>query len=167
MLSFKIRPATINDVPSIVEIRLGAITEEDISEFGVPENTLYTSIDKLKEMWNKDNLLNDGFEVFIAEEQGKVIGFIVFTMKGIDNIDNIVVAKKKHGKSVGRALVEYVERLAKSRDFDVIGTDTTENANGDVWKAYGFWRRLGYEDSGERLVTEYGFKVIPLVKKLN
>ncbi len=64
MLSLKIRPATINDVLSIVEIRLGAVTVEDISEFGVPENNFYTSIDKLKEMWNKDNLLNDGFEVF-------------------------------------------------------------------------------------------------------
>ena len=94
MLSLKIRPAIINDIPSIVDIRLGAVTEEDISEFGVPEDNLFTSIDNLREMWDKDNLLKDGFEVFVAENRGKVIGFIVFNMNGSDNIDNVIVAKK-------------------------------------------------------------------------
>jgi len=167
MSSLIIRPASIRDIPSIVEIRLGAVTVEDISEFGVPEYNFYSSIEKLQKMWDKENLLTDGFEVFVAENDGEVIGFIVFTMKGSDNIDNIVVAKEEQGMGVGRALVEYVEDLAKSRGFNVIGTDTTENSKGVAWRAYGFWRRMGYVDSGERLVTEYGFKVIPLVKKLN
>ncbi len=166
MLASKIRPATISDIPSIVEIRLGAVTEEDISEFGVPEDNLYSSITKLKEIWNFGNRLKDGFEVFVSEEQGKVIGFIVFTMKRDDNIDNIVVAKDERGKGVGRALVEFVEELAKSRGFSVLKTDTTENAEGVPWRAYGFWRKMGYEDKGVRLSTEYGFKVIPLTKNL-
>jgi GNAT superfamily N-acetyltransferase len=166
MLSLKIRPATVNDVPSIVEIRLGAVTEEDISEFALPEDNLYTSIEKLREIWAFENRLKDGFEVFVAEDQGKVIGFIVFTMKGSDNIDNIVVAKEKQGKGVGRALVKYVESLAKSRGFHVIKTGTTENSKGVPWTAYGFWIKMGYEDSEVRVPTEYDFKVIPLVKKL-
>ena len=117
MSSLIIRPASIRDIPSIVEIRLGAVTVEDISEFGVPEYNLYSSIEKLQKMWDKENLLMDGFEVFVAENDGEVIGFIVFTMKGSDNIDNIVVAKEEQGMGVGRALVEYVEDLAKSRGF--------------------------------------------------
>lgn len=62
--------------------------------------------------------------------------------------------------------VEYVEELAKSKGFDVITTDTTENAKGVPWKAYGFWKKMGYKDIGERLATKYDFKTIPLVKRL-
>ena len=103
----------------------------------------------------------------MAECEGKVIGFIVYNMKSVDdNIDNIVVGKDAQGKGVGRALVEYLEELAKSRGFLVITTDTTENAEGVPWKAYGFWRKMGYEDKGVRLPTEYSFKVIPLAKRL-
>lgn len=166
MLASKIRPATISDVPSIVEIRLGAVTDEDVSEFGVPEDSLYSSITKLREMWDFGNRLKDGFEVFVVEVLDRVVGFIVFTDKGDDNIDSVVVAKDQQGKGIGRALVEYVEDLATSRGFCVIRTDTTENVNGVAWKAYGFWIKMGYEDSGERVSTKYDFKVIPLFKKL-
>jgi GNAT superfamily N-acetyltransferase len=168
MLSLKIRPATVNDVPSIVEIRLGALTEKEISGFSVPGDNPYSSIKSLRKIWEDQNSLNDGSEVFVAELEGRVIGFVVYNMKSVDdNIDNIVVAKEEQGKGVGRALVKYLEKLVKSRGFSVITTDTTENAEGIPWKAYGFWKKMGYEDKGVRFSTEYGFKVIPLTKKLN
>ena len=166
MLPLKIRPATINDISSIVEVRVGALTVEELSGFVVPGDNLYSSVERLSEMWDKDNLLQDGFELFVAESRGRIIGFIVFTLKGEDNIDNIIVAKEEQGKGVGRVLVEHIEKLAISGGFDVLGTDTTENVNGVPWRAYGFWKRMGYEDTGERVPSEYGFKNIPLVKKL-
>ena len=168
MLSLKIRPATVNDIPSIAEIRSGALTEKEISGFSVPMDNPYSTIKSLRKIWNSQNLLNDGSEVFVAELEGKVVGFVVYSMKSVDdNIDNIVVAREEQGKGVGRVLVEYLEKLAKSRGFSVITTDTTENAEGVPWKAYGFWRKMGYEDKGVRFSTEYGFKVIPLTKNLN
>ena len=118
-------------------------------------------------MWDFDNKLKDDFEVFVAEVQDRVVGFIVFSIKGSDNIDNIIVAKDQQGRGVGRALVEYVESLAISRGFDFIGTDTMENANGVAWKSYGFWIRMGYVDTGERVSSDFNFKNIPFVKKLN
>ena len=119
-------------------------------------------------MWDTGSRLKDDSEVFVAVSDGKVIGFIVFNMNSCDdNIDNVVVAKKEQGKGVGRALVEYIEDLAKSRGMNAIKTDTTENAMGVPWKAYGFWKKMGYEDTGKRLPSDYDFKVIPLVKKLN
>ena len=118
-------------------------------------------------MWNKENNLVGGFEVFVAERDGQVIGFVVLNMDDPhDNIDNIVVAKEEQRKDVGKNLVEYVERIAKSRGFDTMTTDTTENVRGVAWKAYCFWKKMGYEDTGERLSTDYGFKVISLVKRL-
>lgn len=167
MTSLVIRPASVSDIPSIVEIRLGAVTEEEISGFSVPGNNPYLSIKSLIEIWNSQNLLKDSSEVFVAELEGRVLGFIVYNMKHVDdNIDNIVVARGEQGRGVGRALVGHVEELAKSRGFSVITTDTTENVEGVPWRAYGFWKKMGYEDKGVRLATEYGFKVIPLTKNL-
>jgi len=166
MPALSIRPASISDIPSIVEVRLGVLTDKELSGFSVPGSSLYYS--KLTEMWNTGNRLKDDSEVFVAVSDGKVVGFIVFSMKQCDdNIDNIVVAKKEQGKGVGRALVEYIEDLAKSRGMDVITTDTTENAKRVPWKAYGFWKKMGYEDTGKRLASGYDFKIIPLVKKLS
>ena len=167
MSSLVIRPASIRDVPSIVEVRLGAFSEEEISGFIVPGESLYASIEKLRKMWDRENLLKDGLEVFVAEREAKVVAFIVYNMKSPDdNIDNLVVAREEQRKGVGRSLVEFVEELAKSRGYDVMCTDTTENAVGVPWKSYGFWRRMGYEDTGERVATEYGFRLIPLQKRL-
>ena len=167
MSSLIIRPASITDIPSIVEVRVGAFTEEEVSGFIAQGESLYASIEKLREKWDRENLLKDGFEVFVGEDKGKVVGFIVYNMKSCDdNIDNLVVAKEERGKGVGRALVEYVEALAKSRGINVMRTDTTENSEGVPWTSYGFWRRMGYEDTRVRVATEYGFRVIPLVKNL-
>ena len=166
MPALSIRPASISDIPSIVEIRSGALTDKELSGFSVPGSSLYYS--KLTEMWNTGNRLKDDSEVFVAVFEGKVVGFIVFSMKQCDdNIDNIVVAKEEQGKGVGRALVEYIEDLAKSRGMDVITTDTTENAQSVPWKAYGFWKKMGYEDIGKRLTSGYDFQVIPLIKKIS
>jgi ribosomal protein S18 acetylase RimI-like enzyme len=168
MSSLVIRPALIEDIPSIVEVRLGAFTEEESAGFTIPEESPYTSVGRLYKVWKRGNLFRDGSEVFVAEREGKVIGFIVYNMRSLDdNIDNVVVAKEEQGKGVGKALVEYVERLAESRGYHVMRIDTTENAEGVPWKAYGFWRKMGFKDSGERVATEYGFKDIPLIKKLN
>lgn len=167
MASLVIRPASIKDVLSIVKVRLGAFTDKEVSGFIVPGESIYASIEKMRKMWDRENFLKDGFEVFVAECEAKVVGFIVYNMNSSDdNIDNVVVAKEEQGKGVGRALVEYVEELARSRGFSVIKTDTIENTGGVPWKAYSFWRKMGYEDNGKRVATKYGFKVIPLVKKL-
>ena len=162
-----IRPATIKDVLSIVNVRLGALTTKEISGFTASEYALYSSTKKLYKMWGRENVLKDGFRIFVAEENGKIIGFVVFKIeKNYGNLDNIVVDKTNQGKGIGRALVDYVERLAKSKGCNLVKTDTSENAMGIPWKAYGFWMKMGYKDTGERLYTKYDFKEIPLMKKL-
>jgi ribosomal protein S18 acetylase RimI-like enzyme len=162
-----IRPAAVEDVSSIVRVRLGAITEQEIKGFLAPEFALYSSIEKLRTNWDKENRLKDGFEVFVAEAEGKIVGFIVFKMKrNYGYIDNIVVAKEEQRKGIGRKLVAYVEKFAKSQGIYKMMTDTTENAEGNPWKSYSFWLGLGYEDTGERLPTNYDFKEIPLIKRL-
>ncbi len=59
----------------------------------------------------------------MAEREARVVGFIVYNMRSLDdNIDNLVVEKEEQGKGVGKALVEFVEELARSRGYDVIKT---------------------------------------------
>jgi len=167
MTSLVIRAAAVKDISSIVKTRLAALTDGEIRGFSAPEFATYSSTEKLRKVWNRENRLKDGFEVFVAEDEEKLIGFIVFKMeRDYGYIDNIVVAKEEQGKGIGRALVAYVEGITKSKSCYLMKTDTTENADGVPWKAYTFWTRMGYEDTGERLPTNYDFKEIPLVKRL-
>lgn len=167
MNSLVIRPASIRDIPFIVKIRLRTLTEEEIRGFAAPEFATTSSTRRMRELWKSGNRLKDGLEVFLAENEGKVIGYMMFKVKGDSGyIDDIVVTKREQRKGVGRALVAHAEVLAKSEGCRFNKTDTTENAYGVPWKSYDFWIRMGYKDTGERLHTRYNFKEIPLVKKL-
>lgn len=167
MTSLAIRAATVKDIPSIVEVRQAALSEDEIRGFSAYEFPSYYSDEELRKAWAEENKLKDGYEVFVAEEDGIMVGFIVFKLERDHGcIDNIVVARERQSKGIGRALVEYVEEIALSKDLYVMKTDTTENVIGVPWKAYGFWTRMGYEDTGERLPTKWDFKEIPLVKRL-
>ncbi|MCW4045087.1 MAG: GNAT family N-acetyltransferase [Candidatus Bathyarchaeota archaeon] len=102
--------------------------------------------------WSKENRLTEGFEVFMAEIEGKIVGFTVFKIeRDYGYIGNIVVARVRRRKGVGQALVAFVEDTAKNKGYNSVKTDTTENAEGAPWKAYGFWIKLGYEDKEKRL----------------
>jgi GNAT superfamily N-acetyltransferase len=103
----------------------------------------------------------------LAEAEGEIVGFTTFKMEhDYGCIDNIVFAKEEQGKGIGRALVAYVEGIARVQGCYLMKTETTENADGVPWKSYRFWTRMGYEDTGERLLTNYDFKEIPLIKRL-
>ncbi len=111
--------------------------------------------------------MKDGFEVFVAEDEGRLVGYMMFKAEGDSGyIDDVVVARQEQGKGIGRALVAYVKSTAKSKGCSFMKTDTTENVAGIAWRSCGFWTRMGYEDTGERLLTNYDFKEIPFVKKL-
>jgi ribosomal protein S18 acetylase RimI-like enzyme len=168
MTSVMIRPATVKDVSSIVRIRLATLTKKEIRGFSAPAlTTTYSLTEELRKMWDRGNRLKNGFEVCVAEDDAKIVGFIVFKMEhDYGYIDNIVVSKQKQGKGIGRALVTYTEGIAKAKGCYLMKTDTTENVVGVPWKSYGFWIRMGYEDTGRRLPTNYGFKEIPLIKRL-
>jgi ribosomal protein S18 acetylase RimI-like enzyme len=163
-----IRAARVEDIPSIVTVRLEALTEDEISGFSAPEFAIYSSIKELRKAWDKENVLADGVEVFVVEDEGEKVGFIAIKIeRDLGYIDNLVVAKKEQGKGIGRALVAYAENIAKSKGCCLMKTDTTENAEGVPWKSYGFWIRMQYKDTGERLPTNHNFKEIPLTKRLN
>ena len=167
MKSLVIRGATVKDILSIVRVRLAALTEEELRGFSTQDWVLFDSTEKLQQAWDRENVLKDGFEVYVVEDEGEIVGYIVF--KIIDDygyIENIIVAKEEQGKGIGRALVTHVEGIVNAKGYYLMKTDTTENAEGIPWKAYGFWIKLGYHDTGERLITQWDFKTIPFIKRL-
>lgn len=162
-----IRKAAIADVPAIVQSCVTSASEEETEGFAAPEWLTYSCPDELRKAWATENKLNDGSEVVVAEKNGHVVGFIVFSFeRNWAYIDNIDVTRPEQGKGIGRALVTYVETAAAANGYKCIKTDTTENAQGVPWKSYGFWTRMGYKDTGARLSTRWSFKTIPFVKRL-
>ncbi len=142
-------------------------TRSELVGFSAPEFWIFSSPEALTGVWGKGNRLKDGFEVIVAEKDGRVVGFIVFKKERDHvDIDNLDITKDEQGKGIGRALVAHVESIAKSCGYSLMKTDTTENAQGVPWKSYGFWTKMGYKDTGERLRTKYDFKTIPFIKNL-
>lgn len=167
MLSLVIRTATIRDIPSLVKVRLKTLSDEEISGFSAPEFANTSSNDRLLKAWDVGNRLNDGLEVFVAENYGKLVGYLMFKVeKASGYIDDIVVHKEEQGKGIGRAIVTFAEGIAKSQGCHFMKTDTTENANGVPWRSYDFWIKMGYEDTGKRIPTDYDFKEIRFIKNL-
>ena len=167
MSSLVTRPATPKDIPSIVKIRLATISEEEIKGFSDPELAITSSTKRLREAWESENRLKDGFEVFVAETDGKLSGFLFFQVNAnCGYIDDIVVSRTDQRRGIGKSLVCYIEKIAKARGCLTIKTDTTQNAEGVPWDSYSFWIKMGYKDTGERVPTRYSFKEIPFVKRI-
>lgn len=162
-----IRKANAKDISSIVKVRKAAFTAEEVQGFTAPTPSIFYSCARLQKAWEKDNNLKGGWNVYVVENDRRVVGFIVFKLeKGVGYIDNINIAKTCQGKGVGKALVSYVEQIAITHGISVMKTDTTENAQGIPWKSYTFWTKIGYKDTGDRLPTKWTFKEIPFLKTL-
>jgi len=167
MTKLVIRTATLDDIHCIVKVNLSAAPKEETKGFAAPEWVTYSSPEELRKVWAEENRLKDDSEVVVAEKDGKVIGFIVFKREHhYVYIDDIYITKGEQRKGIGRALVTHVENIAIANGYSLMKTDTTENAEGVPWKSYGFWTKMGYKDTGERLPTKWDFKTIPFVKNL-
>ncbi len=167
MIKLVIRTATKNDIPSIVNVSLASTEKEETQGFTAPEWGTYSSSEELRKVWAKENRLKDGSEVIVAKKNRKIVGFIVFKMEyDYCYIDDIAVVRDEQRKGIGRALVTYVENIVKANGYSFMRTDTTESAEGIPWKSYGFWTKMGYTDTGERLTTKWDFKTIPFFKNL-
>lgn len=94
MAQLIIRNATYEDIPSIIEVDLSSTTKDEILGFTTPEWVTFSSPDELMKFWAEGNRLKDGSEVIVAEQDRKLIGFIVFK-KERDHlyIDNLHITR--------------------------------------------------------------------------
>ena len=92
------------------------------------------------------NLYHPAAEVYVAEEDGAVVGFIVLTMQGPFRgyIATVGVVPERRGQGLGTRLVRFAEERIFREVPNVFLCVSSFNA-----RAQKFYRRLGYERIGE------------------
>ena len=105
---------------------------------------------KLERAWGSGNEV-EGELVYVFEENEKVVAYVLIEVQ-LDAIelDNIDVTRNMQGKGIGKALVRFVEDLARERSKKYVTLGTSRNKETEKpWKSYGFWLRMGYSEEGE------------------
>ena len=151
-MSIKLRPATLNDLPAVLEIvnyeilNTTAIWDYDI-------RTLEQQIEILNEKQNKN------FPFLVAEKEGKIAGFGTygtfrhkigyrFTVE-----HSVYVHKNFHGNGIGATLLNELIEIAKTQKLHtMIGVIDSEN-HGSI----SFHQKMGFEMVGHIKQTGYKF----------
>ena len=94
----------------------------------------------------KRNLHHPAAEVYVAEENGTVIGFIVLTMQGPFRgyIATVGVVAERRSQGLGAQLIRFAEERIFREAPNVFLCVSSFNT-----RAQKFYRRLGYERIGE------------------
>jgi [ribosomal protein S18]-alanine N-acetyltransferase len=85
-------------------------------------------------------------EIYIAESDGLVVGFVIVNMKGVFSgyIQTVCVATAQRGQRIGTKLIEWAEARIFSESPNVFICVSSFNQN-----AYRLYERLGYSVVGE------------------
>jgi ribosomal protein S18 acetylase RimI-like enzyme len=157
-----IREATKRDYPEILKIMNGAVSSKELKGFVPPPEITKKFLNNLK---SQLELKEHG--VLIADLSTESVGFVFFIQENdcleIEEIDVLADYQKR---GIGRALVNKVERIAKDRKVAFLKTGTSINNKGIPWRAYEFWLRMGFKDTGERWDSGYGFSYCKFIKRL-
>lgn len=133
-----IRKATLADAPIAFAIRREAILAQCAGHYAEQDLAIWTSGEMSESFALR---VADAFHV--AEIDGRVVGTGMIDLAS-GKIDAIFVRPDWMGHGVGRALMNYLERLARDAGLTSIHLDATLNAAP-------FYRRLGF--AGEATST--------------
>jgi len=158
-----IRKACLKDYQTIVTIMRKSATEEELAGFVPPEGIAPKFLRELKV-----NLKREKHGIIIAEIDAVPVGFAYYCFrKDSVEIEEVDVVKPYQGQGIGKTLVQHIENAAKEKRLAQLVTGTSVNEEGKPWRAYGFWSRMGFIDTGERIDGPHGLKYVRLVKKLH
>jgi ribosomal protein S18 acetylase RimI-like enzyme len=116
-----VRRAQEQDIPKILDLLVQVLNihAQGRPDLFIPDTTKYT-VDELKDMIKDDNA-----PIFVADEDGEVLGYAFTVMqRRLHNnnmtdirtlfIDDLCVDEHARGKNVGRQIFEYVKEYAKT-----------------------------------------------------
>ncbi len=80
-----------------------------------------------------------------AIEKSEVVGLIHYTLKGgVMEISSLIISNKHRGEGIGTKLIKKLEEIAKKEHIHKMYLIT-----GDGWKAEDFYKKMGFEKTGE------------------
>jgi ribosomal protein S18 acetylase RimI-like enzyme len=146
----------MDDIPQIVGCnRTSKNSRELIGYAPPPDKRVFSDEDKLRLNWQNNN--TDAEQVYVFEAGDRVLAYVhVRVDPDAVELDNIDVAGDHQRKGLGKAMVGFVETLARNLGKHYVTLGTSRNTRtGKAWKSYGFWKGLGYVVDGE-IQTEEG-----------
>jgi ribosomal protein S18 acetylase RimI-like enzyme len=100
-------------------------------------------------------------QVFVAEQQAKVIGVIVLICKGRGILlDNVAVHPAQQGKGLGGRLIALAEAESRRQGFTQLDLYTHECMTENI----AMYKKLGYFETERR--TEHGYQRVYMRKRL-
>jgi len=136
--------------PTAEELAIRALVQADVAEIArwVAATPLWQRY-RVSEASFAERLSNgraSDATIFVAEQAGRVLGFVWLVERGAFNrsayIQLIGVRPEARGSHVGRALMEFAETHAQSREMFLLVSDFNLDAQR-------FYQRLGYRQVGQ------------------
>lgn len=116
-------------------IKISKSKAEEIKDFNESE---WKKADE--KYYGKENKWVEKEFVFKAEENGKIVGSISGKFAaGVLHIDDLIVAKNKRGKGVGKMLMQKAEKFGRE-----MGGHKAYLITGKAWGVRKFYEDLGY-----------------------
>ncbi len=153
----KIRRATPEDLPRIHAVHKESILGLCAAHYSAVELSQWTAALRP----DKYVALFEGREFFIAEEDGKILGFAVLDLRE-SLINATYVSPETARRGIGRSLVEAMESAAVQSGVSQLHLNSTLNA-------LPFYERLGYvprKTASNRLPTGVELPCILMTKHL-
>lgn len=93
--------------------------------------------------------------ILVAEEDDKVIGVVIYTLKE-NKVSVIVVDKEYRGKGIGKALFEESVKIFKVKQMKILATEDPTNS-------IPFWKKMGFYPLPEVVKTKRGNRMRPMI----
>lgn len=78
-------------------------------------------------------------------DKGKILGVLLYSFKaGVMKIETIIVSQKQQGHGVGSELMVRAEEVARKEGLHKLFLST-----GEGWNVTGFYKKLGFVQTGE------------------
>ena len=151
MMTITIRPAREADLPEILEIY------NDVILHTTAVYTYKPHTPAMRKAWYDDKV-KAGYPVFVAEEDGRVIGlssygpFRAWPAYKYTVENSVYVAESSRGKGVARLLMQPLIDAARNQGYHAIiaGIDASNDASLRLHRSFGFeevafFRQVGYK----------------------
>jgi len=148
----EIRIATVKDID---QIALLFVEQFDIQAVLTPYLMQSGTQDR---KFIKNTITHGDSQIFVAEEEGEIIGFVsVFDRKTSDfnfmvqhkyaYLMDIIITKEHQGRGIATRLMNEVKRWALNRKLDHIELSVAANNS-----AVDFYIKSGYEETGKTMI---------------